>query len=334
MDKSNPGFLGPVHDLVVIGASAGGVEALQQLVSGLPADFPACVLVVLHIGRHESRLAHILSRVGKLPAANATHGEALRPGHIYVAVPDHHLQLRDGRIAVTRGARENHSRPAIDPLFRSAAVEFRSRVIAVLLSGANDDGTAGLQAVASTGGVTVVQDPDDALTPDMPRSALLHAPIDHCLPAREIANLLARLAGQRAPAPKPLPARLFHEHAASLLEDDPMPHLEQLGQHSAFVCPECGGSLTQLEGAKPPRFRCHTGHAFSLSSLHVAQEESTEAALWAAIRALQEKETLLRRMADLDRLAGDPDTAQGHEESASQLLRHVQLLREMIEEKP
>jgi two-component system chemotaxis response regulator CheB len=334
MDKSNPGFLGPVHDLVVIGASAGGVEALQEIASRLPADFPACVLVVLHIGRHESRLAHILSRVGPLPAANAADGEPLRPGHIFVARSDHHLLVRDGRLAVTRGARENHSRPAIDPLFRSAAVEFRSRVVAVLLSGANDDGTAGLQAVASTGGITVVQDPEDAVAPAMPRSALLNAPVDHCLPVREIPPLLSRLAGQAAPAPKPIPAWLFHEHTASLLQEDPMPHLAKLGPTSRIVCPDCGGSLITVEGSKPPRYRCHTGHAFSITSLRDAQEDSTEAALWAAIRALQEKEVLLRRMADLDRTAGESSTAENFDQSAAQLLRHVQLLREMIEEKP
>jgi two-component system chemotaxis response regulator CheB len=334
MDKSNSNFLGPVHDLVVIGASAGGVEALQEVVSALPADFPACVLVVLHIGRHESRLAHILSRVGRLPADNATHGDMLRPGHIYVARPDHHLLVQNGRVAVMRGARENHSRPAIDPLFRSAAVEYRSRVVAVLLSGANDDGTAGLQAVASTGGITIVQDPNDALAAEMPRSALAHAPVDHCLPVREIAPLLVQLAGQRAPAPKPIPTWLFHEHAASLMEEDPMPHLAQLGRTSRIVCPECGGSLIDVEGAQPPRYRCHTGHAFSLNTLHAAQEDATEAALWAAMRALQEKEVLLRRMAELDRMAGDDSTAQGFDQGAAQLLRHVQLLREMIEEKP
>lgn len=334
MDKSNPGFPALRRDLVVIGASAGGVEALQEIASRLPANFLACVMVVLHIGRHESRLAQILSRVGPLPVANARHGDALRPGRIVVACPDHHLMVRDGKVAVMRGARENHSRPAIDPLFRSAAVEFGSRVIGVLLSGANDDGTAGVQAVASAGGVTLVQDPDEALAPAMPLSAIMHAHVDHRLPVREIGGLLSELAGQPAPAAKPIPVRLLHEHAASLLEDDPVPLLAQLGARSAIVCPECGGSLTDIDGANPARFRCHTGHAFSIASLNAAQEKSTEAALWAAMRALQEKEVLLRRMAELDRTAGDEDAARRFDDGAAQLLRHVGLLRELIEEKP
>jgi two-component system chemotaxis response regulator CheB len=181
--------------IIVIGASTGGVEALRTLVSGLPRDIPAALCVVLHIGQNSSYLPELLARAGSLPAGHAGQGEVLRPGRIYVAPPDHHLMLMDGFIRLTRGPRENWARPAIDPLFRSAADIYGPRIVGVVLTGALNDGTAGLHAVRAAGGTAVVQHPADAACADMPVSALRHAGADYCVPLRDIPQLLYEIAG-------------------------------------------------------------------------------------------------------------------------------------------
>ena len=188
------------HDIIVVGASAGGVEALQTLVRGLPADVPAAMFVVLHMSADApSMLPQILNRAGPLPVAAAVDNEPIAPGRVYVAVPDHHLLIERGRVCLVRGPKENRSRPAVDPLFRSAARAYGSRVIGVVLTGALDDGTSGLQAVKGRGGLAVVQDPAEALYTGMPRSAMEHVAVDYCMPLAEIPALLARLAVEPAP---------------------------------------------------------------------------------------------------------------------------------------
>ena len=180
--------------IMVIGASVGGVEALKTLVSDLPRDIPAALVVVQHIGRNPSQLPELLARAGSLPAGHAGQGEVVRPGRIYVAPPDHHLLLMDGFTRLTRGPRENWARPAIDPLFRSAADIHGPRVIGVVLTGALNDGTAGLHAVRAAGGIAVVQHPADAACAEMPVSALQHAGADYCVPLRDMPQLLYDLA--------------------------------------------------------------------------------------------------------------------------------------------
>jgi len=318
--------------VVVIGASAGGVAALRTIVSQLPSDLPAAVLVVLHIGVHRSHLASVLRNAGRIAVETAADGAPLRPGCLHVAPPDHHLLLHDGSLRLTRGPKEHHTRPAIDPLFRSAALVAGTRVIGVVLSGCNADGTAGLQAIKACGGAAIVQDPADAEEPAMPQSALKAVRVDHCLPLDRIAPTLVELAGQPAHPAAPAPEPLVNEHAVSLAQGNPMEHLGRIGTPSVLTCPDCHGTLYELNGTQPMRLRCHTGHAYTMRTLEEAQDTATEEALWSAIRALKEKETLMRKMAELDRLAGDEEHARLSDRQADRIARQVLALRQFAEE--
>jgi two-component system chemotaxis response regulator CheB len=282
------------RDVVVIGASAGGVEALRSLAQGLPGDVPASVLVVMHLARAApSALPQILSRSGPLPARYATDGEAVARGVIYVAPPDRHLVLVDSVMKLEHEAAEHRSRPAVDPLFRSAAIAYGPRVIGVVLSGTLDDGSEGLLRIKEAGGTAVVQDPEDAAFDSMPRSALDSVPVDHCLPAADMGRLLARLVQTSA-----------RRSAARRLKAAPLGGpLEVLAglpapRSSMFSCPDCGGVLWEQDRRGQVGFRCRVGHAFSLKSLSEAQDQELEKTLWIALRALEERQALLHRMSE------------------------------------
>ncbi|MFN6565131.1 MAG: chemotaxis protein CheB [Nostoc sp. ChiSLP01] len=289
-----------IHKLIVIGASAGGVEALTYLVKQLPADLNAAVLVVLHVhSQSPCVLQHIFNSAGRLPAFETQDGQAIKTGEIYVAPPDYHLLVKPGYLQLTKGPRENHHRPAIDPLFRTAARAYGQRVIAVVLTGMLDDGTAGLMAVKMRRGVAVVQKPDDAMYPGMPKSAIANVEnIDYILPLSEIPSILVELANTAiAPAAeKPVPREMKYESdmADIQTQDNGTP---VLGQPSALTCPDCGGTLWEIEEGKMLRFRCHVGHAFGAETLRAMQSEEVEEALWIAVRALQEKAMLSQNMA-------------------------------------
>src|SRR5439155_19817991 len=245
----------PNHDIIVVGASAGGVEALRALVAKLPKDLPAAILVVLHVAPdHKSILPRILTGAGPIPAAHAKNGEALEPGRIYVAPPDRHLVVDDGVVRLTRSAPEGGHRPAVDTLFRTAARFHGARVVGIVLSGALDDGTAGLVAVKQRGGVTVVQDPEEALCPDMPRNALENVNVDHCLPTVEIAALIGKLAHENVELHSPIPPLLAPEANIALArrrEGERPP-----GDPSGFGCPACGGVLNEVHDGHTLRLRC------------------------------------------------------------------------------
>lgn len=318
--------------VIVVGASAGGVSALQTLVAGLPADFPAPVLVVLHIGNHRSLLPELLSNAGPLPAAHARHGEPLQPGRIYIAPPDHHMLLLERSLQLTRGPKQHHARPAIDPLFRSAALARGPDVVGVVLTGMLDDGTAGLHAIKQAGGLAVVQDPDDAAEPSMPGSALRHVEVDHCVPLERMPGLLRSLAALPSPH-RPLrpSAPVSHHHALLLGEGQPMDHLDALGTPSPFVCPDCHSNLWEVAGSRPPSYACHTGHVFTVRSLQHTLTLASDAALWNAVRALQERGLLLRHMARLQREAGDQADAERLGQLAEDIERQLHVLRELVE---
>jgi two-component system, chemotaxis family, protein-glutamate methylesterase/glutaminase len=284
------------RDILVIGASAGGVEALTQLVRNLPEDLPAAVFVVLHVGA-ASHMADILGRAGPLPAAHAKSGEPIEPGRIRIAPPGLHMLLHDGHVLLRRGPRENLARPAIDPLFRSAACTFGGRVIAVVLTGALNDGTAGLRAVKRCGGIAVVQDPDDAAVPDMPLSALRHVAVDHTVPIAAMGELLLKLTAEPAAKTPAIPADIRLEAAIAAQEPASMQKDDQLGAPSEFTCPECYGTLWEINDGDVLRYRCHVGHAHTAEVVLDAKDAEGENTLWAVLRSHQERAALARRMA-------------------------------------
>jgi two-component system chemotaxis response regulator CheB len=285
------------RDLVAVGASAGGVEALRALVGGLPESYPGCLLIVLHVPRSApSALAGILNRSGPLPAGAGRDGEVVRAGRIYVAPADHHLLLTDGHLRLSRGPAENGHRPAVDPLFRSVARAAGRRAVGVVLSGSRDDGAAGLAAIAGRGGTTVVQDPVDALHPWMPRAALDATKPDHVAPAAAIGALLAEItAAPLTPEPAPPPDLLLDAEVA--MSASVPPSSDKPAPPAGFGCPTCGGSLFQIAERPIPRFRCRVGHAWPPETLVDEQTEALEGTLWMALRALREKAELSRRMA-------------------------------------
>jgi two-component system chemotaxis response regulator CheB len=289
------------RDIVVIGASAGGIDALKTIVKDLPRDFPASIFVVVHVSADAPGvLASILSRAGNLPAITVSGSERTRPGTIYVPRLDHHLVIEPSVVCATRGPKENRFRPAVDPLFRSAAQTYGPRAIGVVLTGGLDDGTAGLWTIKQLGGVAIVQDPADALAESMPRNALEYVNVDHCVPVSQIASLLVRLTdediaeqgGYTVPKHVEIEVKIAKENQA--LDAG----VESLGEPSTYACPECHGVLLQLKEGGRVRFRCHTGHAYSAESLIADFDDAIEDALWNSVRALQEKAIFLRNFAE------------------------------------
>jgi two-component system, chemotaxis family, protein-glutamate methylesterase/glutaminase len=290
-------------DIVVVGASAGGMDALQKLVGKLPADYPGSVFIVWHLSPGiRSMLPEVLTRSGPLPATHPKDGDPIEPGRIYVAPSDHHLLVERGYVRVKRGPKENRFRPAVDPLFRSAAYTYGARVVGVVLSGALDDGTSGLWTIKLRGGTAIVQDPSDASHRSMPLSALEYVQADHKLPAARIGALIGALA-REAPLPEPVLAeeagkRLDREvHIAAgreALEEGVL----SLGEPSHFTCPECHGVLSRIREGRITRYRCHTGHAYSPQSLLNSSTTQTEDRLWDAVRLYDETVLLLNTMAE------------------------------------
>ena len=320
---------------VVIGTSSGGLAALRKILADLPCDLPAAVFVTMHIGKRYSVLPTLLATHTAMTVNFAEDEMVPLEGHVYIAPPDLHLLLDGAVMRLVRGAKENHSRPAIDPLFRSAAITLRRNVIGVVLTGDLDDGTVGLQAIKASGGVTVVQDPAEADAPSMPASALRYASVDHCLPLSEIGTCLVALLNVPDEAlTAPLEARRVEpyetEHEICLNGGSvSVAELSQHGQISTLTCPECGGGLWEL-GFAPPRFRCHTGHSYTVQTLAEQQDVVLEEALWVAIRSLHEKRALLERQANGARLSDRSEVASEYELASVQVDAHVEVLMRLI----
>jgi two-component system chemotaxis response regulator CheB len=321
----------PGHDIIVIGASSGGVEVLTSLASRLPETLPAAIFVVLHVRPDvPSLLPAILNRVGALPAAHAVDGEPIRAGRIYVAPPGKQLYLHKRRVAVELGPRENMHRPAIDPLFRTAAHHHGSRVIGVIASGALDDGTAGLQAVKEAGGIAVVQDPADAACASMPAHAMARVTVDHCVKAADLAALLVHLVGVPSPDPvvrMQVPLETYEEVAGTA---ERAVTGANFGVESGLTCPECSGILREVRDGDVLRFRCRVGHAYTSQTMLEAQGEAVEKALWTAVRSLEERAILIGKLAENARGRGHDGVAGLFNDRSLALGRDVEMLRDLI----
>jgi two-component system chemotaxis response regulator CheB len=323
----------PTHDIIVIGASAGGVEALRNLVRKLPGDLPASIFITLHVPPgSRSLLPRILDRAGPLPVRHAQHGEPIEAGRVYVAPPGRHLLIEPGRVTLSHGPRENRWRPAVDPLFRTAAHAYGSRVVGVVLSGVLDDGTVGLLAIKRRGGVAIVQDPDDALFPGMPGSALASVDVDYRLALREIPELLVRLAHQLVDdeGATGVSGDVDKEAELAAMNPDVLFGEERVGAPSAYGCPDCGGVLWEIQDGAITRYRCRVGHAYSSDSLLLSMNESIEDALWTALRALEERASLASRLADRALEHGSPQVATRFRDQSTTMQRHMEVIRRVL----
>jgi two-component system chemotaxis response regulator CheB len=314
------------RNIIVVGTSSGGVQTLCELTKYLPEDLDASIFVVMHIGS-ETMLPEILSDCGNLPAVIAEHGKEYKRGHIYCAAANCHLSIKDHVTVLTRGPRENGHRPAIDVLFRSAAREHRAKVVGVLLTGGRDDGTAGLYAIKARGGVAIVQNPEEAVTPDMPRNALNMVDVDFCLPVREIADVLVQLANGKA-------ANLTESSNGNAVEDETATDQasgEPPGNQIPVTCPECDGPLYEVKEGELALFQCFVGHRFSPQSLGGQHTEALERALWTASRKLKERIVLHEQLAERKRNKGENELRKRLEESVISARKDLKLLREVLD---
>lgn len=330
---------GTRRDLVVIGGSAGGVEALKKLVSALPPDLPATVCVTLHLasGSH-SMLPGILDRAAAITVTGATDGTELVPGVIHVSCPDAHLVVVGDRLVLGRGAKENGNRPSVDVLLRSAAVARGPRVIGVVLTGMLDDGTAGLAAVARYGGACLVQDPAEAEFPSMPQNALHGTPSARALPLDQLVEEVVRIVGtDHATTPEVSAQQRARDEAEvrSALGQDPLlPDGRLLGPASHYSCPACGGVLNEMGSDGAMRFRCRVGHAYTAETLLRHQAGTVEDALWTAVRALEERADISKRLAREAGEAGRDWSRLHFRQRAEEARRSVEVLRTVLEEQP
>jgi two-component system, chemotaxis family, protein-glutamate methylesterase/glutaminase len=323
-------------NIIVIGASAGGLKAISRLLGRLPADLKAAVFICVHVPPDRpSRLPEIFSKAGPLKAHHPADRESIREGCIYVAPPDNHLLVGRDSVRVIRGPQENRYRPAIDALFRSAALAHGPRVIGVVLSGQLQDGTVGLQAVQRCGGVTVVQDPQDAEYDSMPASAMRYVEVEHCVALEALPELLLRVIGRstgdtgRAPAPQDIEVEsLIAEqqlNTAQFLEK-----VESIGSRTTYACPLCNGSIWQIGKKDPLRFRCHVGHSFTAEFFWAEQSQNLENALWSAIRLMEEKVTFARQFAERMNANKLPEVAARYEAHAKQIDKELGVIRDII----
>lgn len=319
------------HCIVVIGASAGGVEALTQLVEQLPPDLNAAIFVAVHFPSYGiSFLPDILNRLNTLPAAHPKNGEKIRPGHLYIAPPDYHLIVHPDTIELNRGPKENSHRPAIDPLFRSAAKAYGPKTIGVVLTGMLDDGTGGLSVIKAEGGLALVQDPAEALFRSMPDSAIANVAVDHVLPLAALAKAISTLTTHTAGISPMASEQPQIEDDLVAAEKTAAEKGERPNAASPVTCPDCGGVLWEVRDNNLLRFRCHVGHAYSLDSLITEQADDLERALWAAVRAIEERAALSRRLTAHATEQNRPKSAGQFAKRAADAEQNARLVRQII----
>lgn len=324
----------PERDMIVIGGGDGAVKGLIEIAQGLPRDLPAAVFVVLHLPPDAlSVLPELLNRHSSLPAIHPRDGQLIEGGYIYVALPDMHLLVEPSTVQLAYGPKENGHRPAIDPLFRSAAIAYGRQTVGVILSGTLNDGANGLWEVKQRGGVAIVQNPEDAFFPELPRNAIATTPVDHILPASAIPPVLTRLAHEPIHlAPTPLGPSPQAMTESELVAPGPAARQRELGprQPSLFTCPECGGVLQEVRIEGHARFHCELGHTFTLESLAAEQARALETGLWSALRTMEEKAALSRRLVERARDRGQSLTAARFEQEARAIQEQAEFVRRAI----
>ena len=319
------------RDIIVIGGSSGATAPLKDILGRLPADLPAAVFVVLHIPAHGiGILSTVASAASKLPVVQAESGMIIKNGHIYLAAPDCHLLLRESHIMLGRGPRENMVRPAIDALFRSAAMQYGPRVIGVVLSGFLSDGAAGLMAIKQCGGLALVQDPTDAVANEMPLRALEATTVDLCVPSARIGDVLSDLVREEPGTRHPVPAEVRLEVEIAAGERIGSDNLSKIADPAPLTCPSCGGVLSELKMEHPLRFRCQVGHAYTADALAKEQESKVDEALRVALRIIEERAELVHRMAEDGRHSGRSAVAQMYEARAAEYRKYADMIRRVM----
>jgi two-component system, chemotaxis family, protein-glutamate methylesterase/glutaminase len=317
--------------IVLLGGSAGAIEATSTILRAIPPDIPAAFFVVVHLNPTvPSLLAGILARRIQLRVADAFDNTVIEAGTVYVAPPDRHLTIFEDRVRLGRGPRENGFRPAVDPLFRSAAASIGEGVIGVVLTGNLDDGTTGLIAIKQAGGIAIVQDPAEALYPSMPASAIQEATVDYVLPINAIGDRIVALVNESRVQSISIARDITPDIAIG--GDVPLSHSERENGHPANLgCPDCGGTLWELKEGELTRYRCRVGHAFSDEALLAAQNESLETALWTAFRALEELHEQAKRIADRMARRGHKVVADRFVKQAEDARRRSAIVRAALE---
>jgi two-component system, chemotaxis family, protein-glutamate methylesterase/glutaminase len=322
------------HDIIVIGASAGGITTLKKLVSYLPRDLQATILVVLHLGSYSnSTIDTILSEAGPVPATFAKHGEFIAPGRMYIAPPDFHLLIDKDVMVLSKGPRENLWRPSIDTLFRSVAVSYGVRVVGVILTGYLDDGVAGLLAIQRCGGKIMVQDPAEAPFPDLPNNVLAHMHVDFCLPVEDLARQLIQQVKKEVDPEFPPPDDLIEQNLSADAYMSHIPASHVPGEVAGLSCPECGGTLWEQTHGSLSRYQCHVGHAFSEQSLLSGKSNTLDQTLWTAFRLMEERVTLLRKCIARAESSGLRHTLSLYQQKLEPLLPQLQQFRELLSQK-
>ncbi len=321
-------------DIIVIGASAGGITALKKLVSYLPQDLQAAIFIVLHLGSYStSTVDTILSDAGPVPATFAKNGEFMAYGRMYVAPPDVHLLIDKNVMVLSKGPRENLWRPSIDTLFRSAAVSYGVRVVGIVLTGYLDDGVAGLLAIQRCGGMSMVQDPAEALFPDLPNNVLAHMHVDFCLPVEDLARQLIQQVKTRVGPEFPPPEDLIEENVTVDAYTSHLPPRQVKGEVAGLSCPECGGTLWEQSQGSLTRYQCHVGHGFTEQSLLAGKSNTLDQALWTAFRLMEERVALLQKCIARAEHTGRRHTLSLYQKELEPLLPQLQQFRELLSQK-
>lgn len=321
------------RNLIVIGASAGGMQAIAKVLGGLDRNIDAAVLVVLHLSdrSNSSTITNSFQRQTDLQCEEAREGELLRRGHVYVAVPGHHLMVNNGRIRITPGAYENKYRPSIDVLFRSAAVHYANRVIGIILTGMLEDGTSGMIAIKKCGGLCIVQDPDEAEFSDMPMSVINKVMVDHKVGLDDMPHLVRGLLRESLPSEKSIPEALKTESRLAEKMASSISELKKIANPSDFTCPDCGGGLWAVKDDPLHRYRCHTGHVYTERLLQELQDKNIEESVWVSIRMLEEKANMLLLIGQRAAENNDQDLVERYGKRASDVEAHVRRLKILLE---